>query len=178
MNDVTSSVKSVSISITEIRNLCYFAAIFLRQEEIYNKKNKRKMDMSYRIMILALLIGLASAQINFSTSWGKRSSSAIPVAPGLSLSALRQQLHPRRETIGTSQQQQQLQNIAETYSGSASPYSDVEDQRTVPLPSPCLSLLKSLLMVNQIVEVGPSSSNLLLLLSRLHFSFCLLVVTC
>ena len=98
-----------------------------------------------RILILALLIGLASAQINFSTSWGKRSSAAaVNSLPSASFPALtRQQFHSRKEP--TLQQQQIL------------PESPAEDRQQPVLPSQCLSLLKSLLWVNQIVEVSKHS---------------------
>lgn len=116
------------------------------------------MDMVNRVLILTLLIGLASAQINFSTSWGKRSS-ALSSAAGPSFPSLRQQhnLHSRREASQSSSTQQQT--LPESLmSGSANVYggepSADEQPRTVQLPSACLSLLKSLLLVNQITEVS------------------------
>ena len=99
-----------------------------------------------RILILALLIGLASAQINFSTSWGKRSSAAAVNSLPASYPALtRQQFHSRKEPTLQQQQQQIL------------PESPAEDRQQPVLPSQCLSLLKSLLWVNQIVEVSKHS---------------------
>lgn len=96
-----------------------------------------------RILILALLIGLASAQINFSTSWGKRSSPTSATGPALPIQ-YQQQHHSssRKESLGT------LQPILSEYPEMS------EDQRATILPTPCLSLLKSLLLVNQIVEVS------------------------
>ncbi len=113
------------------------------------------MDTPTRILVLTLLISLASAQINFSTSWGKRSSSAaLPSSLGSasSLPSLRQQFHSRKEPTLQQHQQQLLQ---QTLPESATLYGDVDQEqtKTVVLPSPCLSLLKSLLLVNQIVEV-------------------------
>lgn len=116
------------------------------------------MDIAnIRVLIVALLvIGLASAQVNFSTSWGKRSSSLL-TAPASSAQgsylALRQKFHSKKESGMESLPQHNA--LPETDSGASTIYDDTEDQRNIiSLPSPCVSLLKVLMLVNQIVEVN------------------------
>ncbi|KAI9563707.1 putative adipokinetic hormone preprohormone [Daphnia sinensis] len=113
------------------------------------------MDVAnVRVLIVALLvIGLASAQVNFSTSWGKRSSSVLPAVPSSSAQgsylALRQKFHPKKE-LGADSQHNVL---PDSDSGAQTIYEEAEDQRSSGLlPSPCLSLLKVMVLVNQIVE--------------------------
>ncbi|XP_057378724.1 uncharacterized protein LOC130700760 [Daphnia carinata] len=113
------------------------------------------MDVAnIRVLIVALLvIGLASAQVNFSTSWGKRSPSVLPVpaasSPQGSYLALRQKFHTKKESGVESQHNV----LPDADSGAQTVYDEAEDQRASSLlPSPCLSLLKVLMLVNQIVE--------------------------
>ena len=124
----------------------FFADILLKME-------------SNRILILTLLmIGLASAQVNFSTSWGKRSPATSSQPAASSAPSYRQNFHAKKEpaTLVESQTNNQHNNLPESYDSlSSTIYDDAEEQQriSVSLPSPCLSLLKSLMLVNQIVEV-------------------------
>jgi hypothetical protein len=114
------------------------------------------MDMAnHRILILTLLmIGLASAQVNFSTSWGKRSPSTKAAEPP-SAPSYRQNFHSKKVEPGTLESLPNNQHLPESFDTvSSTIYDDAEEQRiSISLPSPCLSILKSLLLVNQIVEV-------------------------
>ncbi|XP_032790617.2 uncharacterized protein LOC116927696 [Daphnia magna] len=107
------------------------------------------------LIVMLLVIGLASAQVNFSTSWGKRSPSVLSAAPASSAQgsylALRQKLHSKKEPGMESQHNV----LPDSDSGAQTVYdeAEAEDQRTSGLlPSPCLSLLKVLMLVNQIAE--------------------------
>ncbi len=115
------------------------------------------MASNHRILILTLLmIGLASAQVNFSTSWGKRSpSTSTKAAEPPSAPSYRQHFHSKKEPATLESLPSNNQHLSESFDTvSSTIYDDVEDQRiSISLPSPCLSLLKSLLLVNQIVEV-------------------------
>jgi hypothetical protein len=116
------------------------------------------MDMAnHRILILTLLmIGLASAQVNFSTSWGKRSpSTSTKAAEPPSAPSYRQNFHSKKVEPGTLESLPNNQHLPESFDTvSSTIYDDAEEQRiSISLPSPCLSILKSLLLVNQIVEV-------------------------
>lgn len=113
------------------------------------------------LIVMLLVIGLASAQVNFSTSWGKRSPSVLSAAPASSAQgsylALRQKLHSKKEPGMESQHNV----LPDSDSGAQTVYdeAEAEDQRTSGLlPSPCLSLLKVLMLVNQIAEVSSFNS--------------------
>lgn len=111
------------------------------------------------LIVMLLVIGLASAQVNFSTSWGKRSPSVLSAAPASSAQgsylALRQKLHSKKEPGMESQHNV----LPDSDSGAQTVYDEAEDQRTSGLlPSPCLSLLKVLMLVNQIAEVSSFNS--------------------
>ncbi|EFX68649.1 putative adipokinetic hormone preprohormone [Daphnia pulex] len=111
---------------------------------------------NHRILILTLLmIGLASAQVNFSTSWGKRSpSTSTKAAEPPSAPSYRQNFHSKKVEPGTLETLPNNQHLPESFDTvSSTIYDDAEEQRiSISLPSPCLSILKSLLLVNQIVE--------------------------
>lgn len=108
------------------------------------------MDVVNRFLILTLLIALASAQINFSTGWGKRSPTSMSAAVGLASLPMRHHSATAPDSIVPlpSNQQQTDSSYRNGYT------TETEDQRIAPLPSPCLSLLKSLLLVNKIAEVS------------------------
>lgn len=118
------------------------------------------MDVVNRFLIVTLLIGLVSAQINFSTSWGKRSPSSVSATDGLSSLPRRHPVDSRTDSTGPLQSSaniQQQQTLPEpSYRSSVySSSSEIDDEQptVAQLPSPCLSLLKSLLLINKIVEV-------------------------